>query len=160
MNCNVIQGRVLDLADGHLTPGNRLWVEEHLRECPACREKRADLEGFLEECREALACPGPRYSFAALKARMDAIQPLDEVVLFLPRLRTENRFARYAVAMVMAIMILGAPTALRHARTIHAAIQRPVNGFQQVANVYETYIDDPSLLQDSKAPPWKDHWRV
>ena len=155
MNCRAIQSRIADLADGHLSPGNRRWVEDHLQACPACREEQVDVEAFLAECREALAYSGPTYSFAALKARMDAIQPLEEVMLFVPKLRTQNGFARFAVAMVMAVMILGAPTALRHLWAIHGALRMPAHDFDRVARTYEAYVDDPTILEDSMAPPWK-----
>ena len=154
MNCSAIQSRIADLADGHLSPDGRRRVEEHLSGCAECREARADMQVFLDACHAALSHPGPSYTFADLRARMASIEPLDEVIQFIPKLRADHGFPRFAVAMVVAVLVLGAPSALRHAWAIHGAIKTPAFQFERVAKTYETYVEDPTILEDSDTPPW------
>lgn len=151
MECRRVQGRLADYADGHLYPEQRAAVEAHLGRCLDCRESLAETRAFLAGCREALACPTPAYSFAALRARMAQVRPLDEVIRFVPKLRTGSSLGRVAVAMVLAVLILGAPAALRHARAVFTAAKHPVTDYRaRIAQTYDSYLDDDHLLPEEQ----------
>ncbi len=125
MNCRQIRSRFADLLDGHLRPNLRRTVQEHLAKCPECRDEFEELEGFLANCDEFLVCPGPAYSFETLRARMATIEPLQEVIAFLPKLRVEGAIPRLAVGFLVMLMVCGTPGTFRNTRGLCDAVRDP-----------------------------------
>ncbi len=119
MECRMIQSRLTGYLDGDLRPSERRWVDEHLKECPACRDELAEAKRFLQDCHEFLVCPGPAYSFEVLRARMASIEPVQEIIAFLPKLRINAFIPRFAVAMLALLLVGGTPFTLRNSRHVY-----------------------------------------
>lgn len=123
MDCRQIQTRFTGYVDGDLRPAERRLVEKHVADCEPCRTELAAMRAFLSDCHEFLVYDGPAYSFESLCARMAAIEPLDEVIAFLPKLRINGFVPRFAVAMTMLMLISGMPQTLRNSRHVYHAVQ-------------------------------------
>lgn len=123
MDCRYVQSRFTGYTDGDLRPAERRCLEQHMSECPACREELAELRRFVSDCHEFLVHPGPAYSFEAIRARMAAIEPLQEIVAFLPRLRVNGLIPRLAVAMLVVLFVSGTPFSLRNTRQVYTAVK-------------------------------------
>jgi anti-sigma factor RsiW len=114
------------LADGDLRPAAEAEVRSHLESCPDCAAEWESQQEFLETVGEALAYTGPAISFDSLRARMAAIEPLEEVLRYqLPKLRIPGAVPRFATAMVLLALLAGVPYAFRHTRQVYIAVQSP-----------------------------------
>ena len=139
MRCQQIRSQFTAYADGDLRPPQRRRIQEHVTSCRACQEEFEGLNYFLNASRDALECPGPLYSFQVLRARMDSIAPLQEVVAFLPKLRVQGPVPQFAVAALLLAITLAAPLLQRTGRQTYAAAKTPFN--EQLARIDETYED-------------------
>ncbi len=123
MDCRQIQSRFTGYVDGDLRPAERRSIERHVAACAACREELAALRCFLSDCHEFIVHPGAAYSFEALRARMAAVEPLDEVIAFLPKLKIGGFVPRLAVATAMMLLVSGMPQTLRNSRQVYNAVR-------------------------------------
>ncbi|HPO13631.1 MAG TPA: anti-sigma factor [Candidatus Hydrogenedentes bacterium] len=143
MECRTIQSRFTGYLDGDLRPAERRRVEAHIAECPACQEEFAHAKHFLQDCHEFLVCPGPAYSFETLRTRMAAIEPIQEIVAFLPKLRINAFIPRFAVALLALTLIAGPPYALRNSRQVYSTIKLSFHDHAaQWDDNYQTQLDD------------------
>lgn len=126
MECRRIRRTLPALLDGDLRPGPAREVRDHLKACPDCS---AELEAVRELLRlggDAITYRGAPLSFAALRSRMAAIEPLDQVIRYqLPPLRIPGAVPRFAVAMVLLVVAAGLPYALRNTRTVYVSVKSP-----------------------------------
>ena len=141
MDCRNIRRTLPGLADGDLRPAAEDEVRSHLESCPECAAEWESLQEFLETGGEALAYAGPAMSFDSLRARMVAIEPLEEVLRYqLPKLRIPGAVPRFATAMVLLALLAGVPYAFRHTRQVYTAVQSPFE--QQEATLLAALEED------------------
>ncbi|MBI1320595.1 MAG: hypothetical protein GC168_16855 [Candidatus Hydrogenedens sp.] len=97
-----LDAHILAWLDGELDPNAQRDLLEEAFNDP---ETEARLHAWREDLAAfdaALAPPEARYTFATLRARLETITPLDEIRLFLPRLRLDSPVPRFAVAAMLA----------------------------------------------------------
>lgn len=123
MDCQQVQSRFTAYVDGDLRPAEERWVKQHLERCAACQEELAAMRRFLGDCHEFLVHPGQSYTFEQLRVRMATIEPLEEIIAYLPKLRINNFIPRFAVAMVFMMLVSGAPYTLRNSRHVYDAVR-------------------------------------
>lgn len=146
MECRYIQSRLASHVDGDLSPGGRREVERHVAVCAECREELVALQRFTDDCREFLVFPGPAYSFDALRARMKAIEPLEEIAAFLPRLRVMGTVPRFAVTLLLMILIGGTPFTIRNTRMLYVAMKTPfTRHMDKIDEAYREYLPQQVL---------------
>ena len=127
MECRHIRSRFTGYVDGDLHPQERRLVEGHTAGCAGCREELAALSGFLNDCHEFVVCPEPSYSFERLRARMATIQPLEEVVAFLPKLRVHGAFPRLVVSALFLLFVGSGPLTARGGQQLMSMVKSPFN---------------------------------
>lgn len=143
LECRYIRSKFTGYVDGDLYPAERRMVDSHVAECSACRAELAETRHFLRMCHEFLVCPAPAYSFEALRQRMAAIEPLQEVVAFLPKLRINAAIPRFAVAMLLMLIVGGAPFTLRNTRHLYSMMRSPfAERVDQVDDAYQDRLDE------------------
>ncbi|MCC6143873.1 MAG: zf-HC2 domain-containing protein [Candidatus Hydrogenedentes bacterium] len=120
MECRHIRMNLPAFLDGDLSPDSRWIVEDHLEWCPACAEELADLNDFNAGARLCLECPAPAPEFHTIQTRLHTIDPLEEVVAFLPRLKIRRAVPRLVVACFFLFLAGGSQYLLRHAWQILA----------------------------------------
>ncbi len=125
MNCKITQSKILDYSDNALNQDEMRAFEVHLCGCNECREEYRALKAFSDTCAEFVVYPEKPYSFNVLRARMATIRPLDEVVAFMPKMRSQGLVARFAMTMLLIAFAVALPTATRGTRESYAAAQRP-----------------------------------
>lgn len=116
MNCSVVQRKFTALFDGDVPGLERQDVELHILVCAACRAAYREHSDFLKTCDEFVVCPGPPLPFAALRERLADIEPLDEVLAFVPKLRIHSAYGRLALASIMLLFATGMPVSWRGTR--------------------------------------------
>ncbi len=142
MDCRRMQRKFVAYLDGDLSPGARTAAEQHLASCLECREALESLRAFDAECRDALAYPETPYPFAALRARMAEIVPLDEVRAFLPHLKVQGAIPRFAVALMLMMITGGAAGAVRYCHAAYTVARQPfVSRTEQVEDDYQERLD-------------------
>lgn len=97
-----LDAQIIALLDGDLMPGARERLHAELAADPAKAKAAAAWRALSDEWRGALAHPGAAYTFDALRARMRDLTPVEEVRLFLPRVRLDSPVPRLAVAAMFA----------------------------------------------------------
>lgn len=125
MNCKITQGKMIEYIDETLYPGERSDFELHLCACENCRETYREMKAFSDTCAEFIVYPEKPYSFNALRARMATIQPLDEVVAYLPKMRAPGLVGRFATALLLLVFVALLPSTVRTSRETCTAIRRP-----------------------------------
>ena len=103
MHCRQIQSKFAGYVDGDLHAVERQLIQEHIGRCTECEAAFDEFRLFLGEIEEFLVHPGPAYSFEALCVRMAQIEPLEEIVAFLPKLKVQRAVPRFAVAMLVLV---------------------------------------------------------
>jgi len=90
-----------------------------------------------------MAFPGEAYAFEALRPRMATITPMEEVRLFLPRLRVTPGLPRYAVA---AVLILFFTVTWMWSRPARAGLEHSANAMlgslDRIEAAYALYFDE------------------
>lgn len=99
-----IQIHFLDYLDGCLPARTAAQVRHRLRVSAADRDEMFAWQTLDGLSRDAITFRGEAYTFDALRARMAQMTPMEEVRLFLPRLRVAKGVPRYAVAAVMLLL--------------------------------------------------------
>lgn len=126
MECRQIRRALPALLDGDLRPGPEREVRDHLEVCPDCIAAYAELREFLSASDRALTYGGAPLRFEALRARMATIEPLDQVIRYqLPKLKIPGAVPRFAVAMVLLVVMAGFPYAFRNSRKVYASVRTP-----------------------------------
>lgn len=126
MECRNIRRALPALLDGDLRPDPAREVQQHVDACDACARELESLQAFLAETGRAMAYRGAPLEFEALRARMAAVDPLDELVRFkLPNLRVPGAAPRFVTAMILLAIMAGVPYAFRHTRQVYAAVRCP-----------------------------------
>ncbi len=125
MNCNIAQSKMIDYCDGDLHREERRTLDEHLSLCADCREAWREMKAFSDTCAEFIVYPETPYPFTALRARMVAIRPLDEIVAFFPKMRAQGLTARLAAAVLLLLFAVALPAVSRGARETVVAAQQP-----------------------------------
>lgn len=126
MDCQRVRTELGELAAGQTSPARRATLEAHMADCEACRAALAEEEAMRACFVDTVAYRGPVYSYAALRARMAAIEPLQEVLVLLPRLQKIGAVPRFAVAMTLLCCLGGLTYATRNARGLYAVCKEPV----------------------------------
>lgn len=146
MDCRKIQRALPALADGDLRPAAEGEVRQHLETCPDCEAAWESLREFMALGDEALAYDGPALAFDSLRARMAAIEPLEEVLRYqLPKLNIPGTAPRFATAMILLALLAGVPYAFRHTRQVYVAVQSP---FEQQKDTLTAAIDEARFPGD------------
>jgi len=141
MECRNIRRNLPALLDGDLRPEPARAVRLHLDACPGCAAELLDLQEFLRTSDEALVYQGAPLRFDALRARMAAIEPIDQVVRYqLPKLRIPGAVPRFAVAMLLLAVLAGVPYAFRNTRQVYTAVRTPFE--QQEATLLAALEND------------------
>ncbi len=169
MECRHVRIKLPGYLDGDLLPSERRPLEDHLAECPECRAEWEELRGFTSTLQEFVVCPGPAYSFEALRRRLATIEPLEEVVAFLPRLRVNGLIPRFAVATLLLLLVNGGPFALRNSRQLYTAMKIPFSERHGQIDDSEKYLDEMDrayreqmvlgMDADSVLPPGRNEQR-
>jgi len=142
LECRHIRSKFTAHVDGDLSPGEARVVAQHVARCPQCASELAEVRRFLELCHEFVVCPAPAYSFEALRRRMALVEPLEEIVAFLPKLRINATIPRFAVAMLMMFIVGGTPFTLRNTRNAYLAMRTPfAQRLDQVDDKYQDQLD-------------------
>ena len=148
MDCRHIKSQFSGYLDGDLQPDERYRIQQHVTQCSACQEEYEEVRDFLAMSEDALTYHGPRYTFAELRAKMAAMEPLEELVAFLPSLRVNGAIPRFAVTMVLMLLVCGLTMNLRNTRQVYAAMKSPFKDrVAKLEHTYSEYLDDDSLLQ-------------
>ncbi len=100
-----LDAQIIALLDGDLMPGARERLRAELDADPAKAEAAAEWRALSDEWRGALAHPGAAYTFDVLRARLRDLTPVEEVRLFLPRVRLDSPVPRLAVAAMFAAAV-------------------------------------------------------
>ena len=127
MNCRLTRSKIVDYIDDALYPGDRSDIDVHLCGCEKCRALYREVKSFSDTCAEFIVYPDKPYSFNVLRARMASIRPLDEIVLFLPKMHSQGLTARLATALLLLIFVALLPSTVRASRDTCAAAKRPFN---------------------------------
>jgi len=152
MECRYILSKFADYLDGDLRPAEQRLVDRHVAQCPSCRRELEALRRFLDDCNEFMACPRPAYSFRHLRARMAAIEPLQEIAAFLPRLKVQGLIPRAAVAMMFLLMVGITPGSLRNTRQLYAFMKSPFSMHTaRIDEAYREYLDAPAEEEQEEA---------
>lgn len=140
MDCRTIRRALPALVDGHLRPVAEAEVRRHLDVCPDCVAEWKSLAALLELSDAAMTYEGAPLDFEKLRARMAAMEPLEEVLRYqLPKLRIPGAVPRFATAMVLLALLAGVPYAFRHTRQVYAAVQSP---FEQQEAMLAAALDE------------------
>lgn len=143
-----LDARALAWLDGELTPEAEA---ELLAQALADPDTAVRLESWREDLAQwdaALTPPVQPYAFGTLRARLVEISPLDEVRLFLPRLRLDSPVPRFAVAAMFAAA-LGASWMLgRFSRG-------PADAPERLRD-RSAYMDDMIAMSGDPTAPWPD----
>lgn len=126
MDCQRVRMELGELAARQVTPARRDTLHAHVVECPACFSALAEEEFLKTSASDALAYTGPVYSYAKLRARMVTIEPLQNVLVLLPKLQKIGAIPSFAIAVVLLVGFGGLTYATRHARGLYAVCKEPV----------------------------------
>ncbi|MBP8128818.1 MAG: zf-HC2 domain-containing protein [Candidatus Hydrogenedentes bacterium] len=124
--CRRVRSKFTDYVDGELRTPDREAVDAHLSVCSACREEFAEHRYFLTTCDEFLVPDGPVYSFAGLRPRMADIEPLEEIVAFVPKVRIRGPVPRFAVSCLLMLLAGGLPATFRFGREMYHQARDPI----------------------------------
>lgn len=126
MECRSVSRNLTALLDGDLRPARTREIQQHLETCPACAAEHAEMAEFIHASRDAITYRGTPMTFASLRPRMAAIEPLEQVLRYqLPKLRIPGAVPRFAVAMLLLAVLAGVPYAFRHSRQVYTAARTP-----------------------------------
>lgn len=126
MDCQRVRTELGELVARQVTPSRSAALHVHIAECSACHAALQEEEALRMVSATSLTYNGPVYSYAALRARMASIEPLQEVLVLLPKLQKIGATPRFAVAMVLLVFFGGVTYATRHARGLHAVCKEPI----------------------------------
>lgn len=124
--CRKIRSKFTDYVDGELRSAEREAVDAHLSVCDACREEFAEHRCLLTTCDEFLVPEGPMYSFAELRRRMAVVEPLEEIIAFVPKLRIRGPVPRFAVSCLLMLLFGGLPATFRYSRELYHQARDPI----------------------------------
>lgn len=144
-DCRHIRSKFTACLDGDLRNAEREAVDAHLRDCADCQADFAAFREFLLNCDEFLAAPQPTYTFDTLRARMADIEPLAEIVDFVPKMHVRGVIPRFALSVVLMFLIGGLPGALRHSREVVHQLRSPLVDYQARLDRRIEESLDPSL---------------
>lgn len=125
MDCRQIQSKLPGYLDGDLFPAEQRLLGAHLERCMECKAAWLECRAFLQTCDEFLVYPEKAYPFSSLKRRMADIEPIEEVIAFLPKLQINGAIPRFAVAVVLLLLTGALPTSLQGTRDAYAAMRSP-----------------------------------
>lgn len=125
MDCQRVRSELCEYAAGEMPAGRHRDLAAHLRDCPNCHKALEAELSLRDAAREALEYSGPVYSFAQLKRRMAAIEPLHEVLVLLPRLQKIGVVPRFAVALGLLVFYGGVAYAVRNSGELYDACREP-----------------------------------
>lgn len=125
-DCRHIRSRFTAYLDGDLRNAERETVDVHLRDCADCQADFAAFREFLLNCDEFLAAPPPTYTFDSLRARMADIEPLAEIIDFVPKMHIHGAVPRFALSVMLMVLVGGLPGALRHSREVAQQLRSPI----------------------------------
>lgn len=151
MDCQRVRTELGEFAAGQLPRARSAAIAEHLCACEACAAAHAEEEALSALARRAFDYTGPAYSFAQLRARMASIEPLQEVLVLLPKLQKIGATPRFAVAMVLLVCFGGFAYATRNARELYTACKQPL--LAQRAFIGEKF---PEIYESIYAPDEDD----
>lgn len=153
MECRDICRTLPALMDGDLRPGPEAEVHRHLETCPGCLAEWEALRADMALADAALAYRGVPLSFDGLRARMAAIEPLEEVLRYrLPKLKIPGTAPRFVAAMGLLVLLAGVPYALRHTRQVYTSVKTP---FAQQEETLAAALDEGRFPWD-EAPAEPD----
>jgi anti-sigma factor RsiW len=98
MNTRQMESRIIAYIDGDLMPAERQRVADAVAGQHELAEAAQEWQERTAEWRDALAFPDAPYTFATLRARLAHVRPIDEIRLFLPRVRLDSPLPRLVVA--------------------------------------------------------------
>jgi len=153
MDCKRVRVELGEYAMGGLSGPRRSAIACHLSDCACCREALVEELDLQAVAREALVFDGVAYGYAALEARMRAMEPLARVLVILPKLRHIGAVPRFAVAGLLLLFFAGLPYAARHSRALYSACKAPMQAHARLAElefpeIYEAVYAKPEFAQD------------
>lgn len=151
LDCRNIQIKLADHVDGDLSPSTQRVLEAHLQQCPDCEIVWHEYRAFLQNCDEFMVYPEPAYPFAALQRRMADIEPLEEIIAFLPKLQINHMIPRFAVAIIVMLITGTLPATFQGTRQAFTAIRSPY--LHHAATLESVYEDDFSSIGETKPVP-------
>jgi hypothetical protein len=143
-----LDARALAWLDGELTPEAEA---ELLAQALADPDTAEQLDAWREDLAQwdtALTPPVQPYAFATLRARLVEISPLDEVRLFLPRLRLDSPVPRFAVAAMFA-------AALGTSWMLGRFARGPADAPERLRD-RSAYMDDMIAMSGDPTASWPD----
>lgn len=149
--CRRIRSRFTDYVDDSMRATERAGIEAHLAECDTCRGYFGEHVELLQTVEDVLFAPEPTYTFDDLRVRMAEIEPVREILAFVPKMRMQAPIPRFALAFVMMTLVFGLPTALRCSREMACQLRRPSMTYEARVDQKLDEIDDPALAREADA---------
>ena len=73
MKCEDIKGYFDDFILGEADPAMEIAINEHLLECPACRQELGEQEALFADLRRATVCPPPERAWHEVRRSIRAV---------------------------------------------------------------------------------------
>jgi predicted anti-sigma-YlaC factor YlaD len=73
MKCEDIKGYFDDFILGETDPAMEIAINEHLLECPACRQELGEQEALFADLRRTTACPPPERAWHEVRRSIQAL---------------------------------------------------------------------------------------
>jgi len=109
MNCEEIQNLLSEYIDGELAEGERLRLDDHLENCPDCREELAHLREYLNDIGSLRKIKPPADFLKQVHSRLESQSPFKTAlkkIAFPIRIKIPLELAGLAAAAVLIIYIL------------------------------------------------------
>lgn len=155
MDCQRVRIELGEHALGTTPAPRAVALDQHLHTCAACRTAYEEEMALLTVAAKSMKFRGRGYTFAQLRARMAVVEPLDRVLVLLPKLQKIGRIPRYMAAMGLLVFYGGFSYAARNAGELYAVCrqdpfleERYAMG-QEFPEIYKTLYVDPTKGNDS-----------
>lgn len=139
MNCRQARSALPAYIDADLYPAAQREVQDHLDTCEACRAECASFEDLTSLCADLMEFTGTPYAYESLLPRLAEIDPLGEIIEFVPRVRVRRTVPRIAVAALFLILSVPAPALFRTGRHVYQGLRSP---FSERAARLDIYLDE------------------
>jgi len=148
MDCQRVRTELAELAAGQAAAHRVRVLEAHVDTCPACAQALEEEHLLRTLAGGALAYTGPTYTYQNLRARMHQLEPLERVMVILPKLRRIGATPRFAVALILLVGFGGIGYAARNTRDLYLACKNPILAQREFVDenfpeIYDTVYANP-----------------
>lgn len=148
MDCQRVRIELAELVAGQVAAAQAMRIQAHVAGCPGCARALAREEALRSLVQDALQAPEPSYSFAELKRKMHLREPMERVLVILPKLRHIGVMPSYAVALALLVCFGGIGYAARFSRDLYGACKNPIEAqrafvSKEFPEIYDTIYVTP-----------------